>query len=82
MGYLGPFIFYICQILTVLVIIRALLSWFPVSPYNPLVRMLVQVTEPLMAPFRRYLSAGGFDFSAWVVVIILQIIGNLAITQL
>lgn len=82
MGYLGVFIFYVCQILTVLVVLRALLSWFSVSPYNPLVNLLYQVTEPILAPFRRYLSAGGFDFSPWVAIILLQVIGNLALTQL
>jgi len=84
MASVGVFIYWVCEILTILVIIRALLSWFPsVSPYgNPLVRLLWQITEPMLAPFRRYVSAGGFDFSAWIVVIILQIIGNLAASLL
>ena len=82
MAFTGAFIFWVCQIFTVLVFIRALLSWFPVSPYNPAVNLLYQVTEPLLAPLRRYLRMGMFDFSAWVAIIILQIIGNLALSLL
>lgn len=80
MAVVGQFIFYVCQILTVIVLIRALLSWFPsVSRYNnQLVRLLWQITEPMLAPLRRYLQAGMIDFSPWVVIIILQVIGNIA----
>ena len=38
-----------------LIIIRALISWVSPDPYNPIVRFLYTVTEPLLAPFRRIL---------------------------
>jgi uncharacterized protein YggT (Ycf19 family) len=38
-----------------IVIIRALISWVEPNPYNPIVRFLHAVTEPLLAPIRYYL---------------------------
>jgi YggT family protein len=48
-----------------LVIIRALLSWVSPDPYNPVVRFIYNVTEPVLAPFRRIVPAyaSGMDFS-------------------
>ena len=37
-----------------LIIIRAVLSWVNPDPYNPIVRFIHQVTEPVMAPVRRW----------------------------
>ena len=40
-------------VLSILIIARALMSWFPnVDPHNPLVEFLVTVTEPILAPIR------------------------------
>jgi len=36
-----------------LIIIRALLSWVSPDPFNPIVKFLYTVTEPMLAPFRR-----------------------------
>jgi uncharacterized protein YggT (Ycf19 family) len=41
-----------------IVIIRALISWVEPNPYNPIVRFLHAVTEPLLAPIRYYLLRG------------------------
>lgn len=43
----------ICQILYWLLFARIIISWLPVDPYHSIVQFLVQVTEPLLAPFRR-----------------------------
>ena len=45
------------DVLTWVIIIRALLSWFPLSPDNPLVRIADALSEPIVAPFRALLSA-------------------------
>ena len=56
---------YLLTIINWLIIIRALLSWVNPDPYNPIVRFLNTVTEPLLAPFRRLIPvyAIGIDFS-------------------
>lgn len=51
---------------------RAVLSWFPVSPSNPFLRIVHQLTDPLIVPLRRRLpSMGGFDFSPLIVIVVL-----------
>jgi len=37
-----------------IVIIQALISWVEPNPYNPIVRTLRQVTDPILRPFRRW----------------------------
>ena len=44
------------------IILRALLSWIPNLPYNAFVRILHEITEPLIKPFER-LQFGGPGFS-------------------
>jgi len=43
----------IIRIYLILVIIRAVISWFNPDPKAPLVRLLTWLTEPVLAPFRR-----------------------------
>ncbi|MDD3619314.1 MAG: YggT family protein [Desulfobulbaceae bacterium] len=52
------------------VIARAVISWVSADPYNPIVRFLVQVTEPLLSRIRRYLPPmGGIDLSPMVLIL-------------
>ena len=75
---LGGLIVVIIQILTLAIIARSLLSWFPQSPNNPLVRTLFQVTEPVLAPFRRIIPRlGMMDLSPIVAIISLQIVASI-----
>jgi len=60
-----------------------LLSWvtlaFPIDPSNPLVVVLHEITEPILAPLRSIVpSFGMMDFSPFVAMILLQIIGQAA----
>ncbi|HDQ71830.1 MAG TPA: YggT family protein [Chloroflexi bacterium] len=53
-------------------IARAILSWFRVDPYHPIVRFLIQITDPLVIPIRRYVPPmGGLDFAPMIALIIL-----------
>ncbi len=54
----------IFKILYFLLVIRIILSWFPVDPYNQVVTTLYQITDPLLALFRRLpLQVGTIDFT-------------------
>ena len=54
------------------IIARWLLPWFNVSPYHPAMQLLIQITEPLLAPIRRNIPPiGGLDFSPMVALLIL-----------
>ncbi|MCC7353438.1 MAG: YggT family protein [Anaerolineae bacterium] len=71
------------QIISLAIIARALISWFPISPYHPVVTLLNQITEPFLAPLRRLLpSAGGMDLSPLVAIILLQVIERILISVL
>jgi len=52
-------------------IARVVVSWVNADPYNPIVRAIVAVTEPVLYRIRRTLPvfAGGIDFSPIVVFI-------------
>lgn len=52
-----------------LIIIRALISWVNPDPYNPIVRFLVSVTEPVLYPIRKRIPLfGGIDFSPLIAI--------------
>ena len=57
-----------------IIIIRALISWVSPNPYNPIVRFLYRVTEPVLWRVRRVLPFGGgigIDFSPLIVIFII-----------
>ncbi|RRZ97015.1 YggT family protein [Erwinia sp. 198] len=59
------------------IIIRSLMSWIS-QGRNPVDYVLIQLTEPLMAPVRRLIPAmGGIDFSAMAVILILYMLNYL-----
>ncbi len=52
------------------IIISALITWVSPDPYNPVVRFLYGVTEPVLRPVRKRLGVfGGIDFSPFVVIL-------------
>ncbi|MEW6387133.1 MAG: YggT family protein [Thermodesulfobacteriota bacterium] len=53
-----------------LIIARAILSWVNPDPYNPIVRFLYNVTEPVLGYLRRRLPlfVGGLDLTPLVVL--------------
>ncbi len=58
--------------------IRAVMSWFP-APHNSILvalqRAVVDVTEPVLAPVRRFMpQAGPIDLSYLVVMFVLALI--------
>ncbi len=68
----------LCEVLTIAIIIRSVLSWFSPRPTNILSVILYRITEPVLAPLRRIIPrAGMIDFSPLVVIILLQLIASL-----
>lgn len=77
-------IYYLLTFYMWIVIARAVLSWVNPDPYNPIVRFIHNVTEPLLYRIRSKLpvSFGGIDFSpiiVFVAIIFLQkfLVGSL-----
>jgi YggT family protein len=63
-----------------IIIARAVISWVNPDPYNPIVRFLYSITDPVLLAIRRRLplSFGGIDFSPIVVILV---IGNSSTNQ-
>ncbi len=57
------------QIYSWIVIARVVISWVNADPYNPIVRAIYSITEPVLYRIRQALPvfAGGIDFSPIVV---------------
>ena len=63
---------------TLAFIARAFLSWMRISYYHPVARFLIQITEPVLAPLRRYIPpVGGLDFTPMVALLILWFVEQL-----
>ena len=64
----------VLTIYTWVVIIRALISWVNPDPYNPIVRFLRTVTDPVLYRIQRLVPAvfGGIDFSPLILILALQ----------
>jgi YggT family protein len=56
-----------------IIIARAIISWVNPDPYNQIVQFLYRVTEPVMAPVRRWLPMRGMgiDLSPLVILLII-----------
>ncbi len=70
----------VINIITVVLILNALISFAPLDPWHPARRFLNNLAEPLVRPFRNLIpSAGMFDFSVMVALIAYQLAGRLVI---
>jgi len=73
------FVIYLCQGLSIAIVIRAVLSWFPIGQTNPAVVFLNYITDPILVPMRRVLPRFGLlDFSPIVAIIILYVVQEAA----
>lgn len=58
-----------------IIIISALISWVNPDPYNPIVRFLYAVTDPVLRPIRNRIGiAMGIDVSPMIVILIILFI--------
>jgi YggT family protein len=75
----GYFIYILCWVLTIIIVLRAIVSWFPTNPGNPLVAILNRITDPILVPLRKIIPRIGMvDITPIIAVVLLMIIGNVA----
>jgi YggT family protein len=68
---------WILQLLSFAIIARALLSWIAPNTDNPIVRVLHEVTEPILAPLRRVIPLiGMIDITPIVALFLIQFLQN------
>ena len=67
-----------------IVIARAILSWVNPDPYNPIVRFIHNVTEPVLYRIRAKIpvSFGGIDFSPIIVILVVIFLQNFVVNSL
>ena len=75
------------QVLWWAILIRVLLSWLPmanirIDPYNPAVRLLYTVTDPILEPLRRFTTIGMIDLSPLVALLLLDFLRQILISML
>lgn len=64
----------IVNLVEILLVIYALLSWFPGAYDTALGKIIRQIVQPILAPFRRLnLVFAGIDFSIIAIVLLLNI---------
>ncbi|MCP4199317.1 MAG: YggT family protein [Proteobacteria bacterium] len=81
MTFLITFIDLLFRILSIAILIRVLISWVKIDPYHPLVQLLYQITEPILAPIRRFLPAtGGLDLSPIIAIVLIEILRGFVVT--
>lgn len=91
-GLIGALLMAIAQALALLtltlsavLIVRAIASWVVAAGggYNPMLRLLDELTEPLLAPLRRVIPpTGGFDWSVLIALVAIQLLNILLVQPL
>lgn len=68
-----------------IVIISAVLTWVRPDPYNPIVRTLRLMTEPVFYRVRKWLPftyTSGLDFSPVVVLLVIELFNRIVVASL
>jgi len=66
------------------VVISAVLTWIEPNPYNPIVRFIYSITEPVFDFVREHIPTifGGIDFSPLIVIVAIQFLQQYLIPTL
>jgi len=65
----------LAQIYVFLLIGRVICSWVNADPFNPIVRFIVQATDPLLERLRRVIPPiAGLDFSPLIAILVVQLL--------
>ncbi|MBP7686299.1 MAG: YggT family protein [Thermoflexales bacterium] len=71
------------EVYSFILLARVLTSWVQIDPYNPIVRILYQLTEPLLGAIRRFLpQTGMMDFSPIVAFVLITIVERIVVSMM
>ena len=62
------------DVYSIIIIIRAVISWFPIDYNHPINVVLRNLTDPVLKPIRKLIPMGGIDFSPFIVIILMGIL--------
>ena len=81
--FIEAFINIAAQALVLLIFVRVIMSWVPMRLPFGLNELVFNVTEPVLAPIRRFMPmAGGMDFSPFIALLLIQIIASILLRVL
>ncbi len=81
MNWLYSFINLLFYALNLAILIRVIVSWLNVNPYNPFVSFVYQVTDPILEPLRRIIPPlGMIDISPIIAMLLLSVVQQLLLT--
>jgi len=79
-GFLVQFINLFVSFYSLIIIARVFLPLVGADPLNPIIRFIFDVTEPILAPLRRYTVVGMWDLSPVVVLVLLTVVQQVVVT--
>lgn len=68
------------ELIEIAIIIRAIMSWFPISKDNGFIRILHQITEPVLSPIRSLINRSSIgrnmmiDLSPIIAFILIEVV--------
>jgi YggT family protein len=78
MSVLLAIIITLVNLLSILIIVSSILSWF-LAPYHPVREIFDRILQPLYAPIRRVIPPmGTMDFTPLVLLLLVQVVGQIA----
>ena len=81
--FLEAFVNVLAQALVLTIFVRVIMSWIPMRLPFGLNELVWNVTEPVLAPIRRYMPiAGGMDFSPLIALLLIQILASIILRVL
>lgn len=66
--------YWLFELITILIFVNIVFSWVRPDPNNAIVKAIYGLTEPMLAPLRRFTVFGPIDFSPFVAVLLLQMV--------
>ncbi len=76
-------ILWLLQILELAILARVIISWLPISRDNQFIKLIYQITEPMLAPIRGIIERSPLgrnmmvDFSPLIALLIIMFIRNI-----
>lgn len=74
------------ELIELALMLRAIMSWFVQSPYSTagkIYNVLLQITEPIVAPIRNFINkrggTGSIDWSVLIAFILVQVVANVIV---
>ncbi len=62
------------DIYTIIILVRAIMSWFSPNRRNQFYRFLISVTEPVLGPIRRIIPLQGIDISPVIAILLIDLV--------